>query len=45
LSKKPKSLRSSLNVTVRCAPGASVTRSKPRSRRTGCEMLATGSWM
>ena len=26
------------------AGGASVTRSKPRSRRTGCEMLATGSW-
>ena len=23
----------------------SVTRSKPRRRRTGCEMLATGSWM
>ena len=26
-------------------PAASVTRSKPRSRRTGCARLATGSWM
>jgi hypothetical protein len=36
---------SSVNVTVCVAPGASVSRWKPRSRRTGCEMLATGSWM
>ncbi len=46
LSWKPKSLLSSVNVTVfDFSPGSSVTRSKPRRRRTGCERLATGSRM
>ena len=34
-----------VNTQDRNWPGASVTRWNPRRRRTGCEMLATGSWM
>ena len=32
-------------LTVFVWPGVNVTRSKARSRRTGCSMLAVGSWM